>query len=1119
MANDNKNVELQIRAKNLTEEAFKKVSAALKALEEQSTQTTSKGKTSWTSWFATIAGGVAVGNLLASAFKTVGGILASIPGQLLELSRRGSDVADVRASFESLAGGVNMARETLQQLRAGFGRAVSDVELMKSSNDLLRKGVEMTGAEFATLAKGARILADQVGGDAKGNFDRFLSAIGRGNERELRDLGINMATVERAVEAHARALGVETSALTVAQRQQALKNAALAEANRLLRENGEPQNDFNDNLDAGAALLENWKDRLGEAIATSPHLNLALGRIAEGLQAAFGDDQQAQVATLSKLVGHLAIASVEAAQVVVRGAQMMANAYYKTRDVIQSVFEWNNRRQIAAAEEGLQKWQALAEKGDELAQDNVRVYQEWLAELRLGSVALAVIGKDAEDTEAKFNNMLAGAKGALVKLSKDLDGILASAPKAGGAVGSLGGRAGSAGDAIGGANKFLDDFRKKLKEMTEAANTAAANNALEVWAHKNASALAGLAADAAAAGTALSGNLLKGLIANMVRAGDAHAGELAAAIMKRQEEEHRAGIGRMNEQFLEGLSIRDQAERDFLATRRARTMAAHTIQLLEIGEERDARIRALERTGHATDENLSAVERAYQEKMAAARQAHNDELERMKAALNTWGNMAKSWAKSFPELLVQGLTGGGGMSGALKAIGATAGKDIFSNLFTGKDGKGGLAQLLGGGKLGEMIGGLAGPLGSLVGSLGGSLLGKIFGFGNKEKKENQEATKQVGELRDELVATYGSMDNLRMLGKLTGTDITAAFGHQGKKGLEQFKRDMDKFEKEVGRFQASFNDQLGGILRQAEGVGFRLPDTLNPYIAKFKELGLITDENQRLLAGIGESTVIDHRKMEEAATLLGVRFESLGGAFQRAKIGETAAQYLEALDLLKRGGADMGAVLADSSGKISEFVQQSMRSGVPLAENWRGYVEELIRTGQLLDANGEKITDINTLSFGDPIKIGLERIGDLLERLLKGLGIDLPNALADIPREIDFQVNVHTNRTESGGPSRGGVWEGGDVDMPGADAGGLFTKPTLRVFAERQPEVAGSPNAIVDALTRAMKDAGWGSAAGGDGQIVIENVTLVMKDGRVIAEAAGPHLPQWVKRNVRGTRG
>jgi predicted lipid-binding transport protein (Tim44 family) len=93
------NVELQIRAKNLTKEAFAKASEALKALEDQQEQTTGKGSSSWGKLFGVISGGVAVGNLVSSAFKAVGGLLAQIPGQLIEIAKL-AVTSPTRASFQ-----------------------------------------------------------------------------------------------------------------------------------------------------------------------------------------------------------------------------------------------------------------------------------------------------------------------------------------------------------------------------------------------------------------------------------------------------------------------------------------------------------------------------------------------------------------------------------------------------------------------------------------------------------------------------------------------------------------------------------------------------------------------------------------------------------------------------------------------------------------------------------------------------------------------------------------------------------------------------------------------------------------------------------------------------------
>jgi hypothetical protein len=227
----------------------------------------------------------------------------------------------------------------LGKLRSAFGGTVTDFDLMKSANEALSRGVKLSASDMEVMAKATRVMADQVGGPAKDKFDSFLSAIAKGNDRELKQLPINLANIEKSVKKHADALGVEIGALTQSQKQHALRNAVLEESRRILKENGDVQNDLNDNIEAAGVMVQNWKDRLGEAIATSPQLNVALGRVTEAMQDAFGKDQQSQIRNIAKLVGQIAIAAVNSASFVVGAAGSIASAYYKARSAVDSLFK------------------------------------------------------------------------------------------------------------------------------------------------------------------------------------------------------------------------------------------------------------------------------------------------------------------------------------------------------------------------------------------------------------------------------------------------------------------------------------------------------------------------------------------------------------------------------------------------------------------------------------------------------------------------------------------------------------------------------------------------------------------------------------------------------------
>lgn len=294
---DDKQIELVIRAKNLTDEAFKKVQAAVRSIDADSQRTTRQGTSDWGKWFATIGGGVAAGNLLSDAFKRVGRELVNIPNQLLELGARGADVRDVKGAFEGLTASVGQTSEAMiGQLRSAFGNTVADFDLMKTANEGLSKGVKFTADDMGTLGKAARIMADRVGGDAKQSFDSLITGIAEGREKTLKQLPLNFQNIETAVKAYADSIDTEVSKLTEAQKQEALRQAVLQESKRLIGEAGEIENDFADKVAAGAAWVRNHTDALAESIAQHGPMIAGLGGMAQA------------AATLSPLLGMTGLA-------------------------------------------------------------------------------------------------------------------------------------------------------------------------------------------------------------------------------------------------------------------------------------------------------------------------------------------------------------------------------------------------------------------------------------------------------------------------------------------------------------------------------------------------------------------------------------------------------------------------------------------------------------------------------------------------------------------------------------------------------------------------------------------------------------------------------------------
>jgi len=264
---------------------------------------------------------------------------------------------------------------------------------------------------------------------------------------------------------------------------------------------------------------------------------------------------------------------------------------------------------------------------------------------------------------------------------------------------------------------------------------------------------------------------------------------------------------------------------------------------------------------------------------------------------------------------------------------------------------------------------------------------------------------------------------------------------------------------------------------------------------------------------------VDFRQMADVAADYGIELGALGEKFQQARLHDAARQILEDFTFLKDSGADVGGVLAGMSDEISQLVQDSEQFGVAIPENMRPLIEQLIESGQLLDENGEKITDIGELEFAEPITSGFDKIVDVIKVDLVGAikeltGLfrdDLPadakagaDGIRDAFRDVRIQIPVEYDYDELGelGPSPA-------APRPGSANGIYTTYPTLRWFGEREPEMGGSVEFMTKALAGAIHKTGGGTLAGGLGGPT--PIILKLND-RVLGEVLVDVLPEILRR-------
>ncbi|HXG88764.1 MAG TPA: hypothetical protein VNJ02_10545 [Vicinamibacterales bacterium] len=307
-------VELVLRARNVTEEAFKQVQRALKDLDNdvQGSSDRAKGAGSGVQSFLGNVGSSFAG--MGLTIGAVTGAVGALAAGVVALGIRGADVADIRGSFDTLNKTIgNDSVKVLGTLKKAFAGTVTDFDLMQIANVALSQKLKLTDADFGLLGKSARVLADRTGGDAKTAFETLTQVMATGKDMALKTVGVNIDGAQ-AMYDYGKSIGKTVADMNEAEKTDAKGIAIKRELQRVLKESGEAQFDFADAVAASKAMVGNFKDKLSEAIATSPAVNAMLGSIATGLESAFGADSAGLVNTLTGYVNSFALMLVDAAK-------------------------------------------------------------------------------------------------------------------------------------------------------------------------------------------------------------------------------------------------------------------------------------------------------------------------------------------------------------------------------------------------------------------------------------------------------------------------------------------------------------------------------------------------------------------------------------------------------------------------------------------------------------------------------------------------------------------------------------------------------------------------------------------------------------------------------------
>jgi hypothetical protein len=273
-----------------------------------------------------------------TGFATIAaGAIAATTGAIVALGTHGAQVADVQGAFENLtAAAGSSAGVMLGELQGATLGTISNFDLMREANALLSAGLLTGNGDMKTLAEGAKLLADQTGGETAAAFGTLSGAILSGRGTQLAQMGLFVDT-KKAVEDYALAHGKLPGQLTAAEEKMAIAAATVAALKEKLEAGGPAVADFGDLIDIGKVAVQNFTDNLGVSIARSPVVVAGMDAMRDALQGAFGGSQQETIKTIMGFVNDFAIKLVDAALVGVTGAGIFVTAWSTIKTAVLGV--------------------------------------------------------------------------------------------------------------------------------------------------------------------------------------------------------------------------------------------------------------------------------------------------------------------------------------------------------------------------------------------------------------------------------------------------------------------------------------------------------------------------------------------------------------------------------------------------------------------------------------------------------------------------------------------------------------------------------------------------------------------------------------------------------------
>lgn len=281
------------------------------------------------SWVARVAEGI----LLRDAIREVISVIGDAAKALPEIALKGAAVADVEENFKRLTAQAGFLGETLLgALRTGTHNTITDFELMKTANQDLAAGLNLTDKQFGTLAQGAFALAQATGTDVKTALDTMNDAMLTGRTRALALL-TGKIDLTKAEQDYAKSLGTDVEHLSDAGKLEAARVGILQSVAEATRRLGDQTDGLDERVAQVQASWANFTENLGKTIATSATLEAGLSGLKRVIEEALGGSQEKAIHAIAGAVDDVLLSVVSLGEVGVEAAGFIVKEWYAAEKV------------------------------------------------------------------------------------------------------------------------------------------------------------------------------------------------------------------------------------------------------------------------------------------------------------------------------------------------------------------------------------------------------------------------------------------------------------------------------------------------------------------------------------------------------------------------------------------------------------------------------------------------------------------------------------------------------------------------------------------------------------------------------------------------------------------